>query len=269
MHRALASAVTDVEERARHLALAAEGPDAAIASELDAAAEHAVARGAPTAAAELCELAAELTPADPAPRSESAHAGSQLPSPRRERRAGGRDVRAAARRGSAGRRAGRRPLRARSTERARQPAPVELCDEALAEAPGDDARSARILAFRSGALLRTGEGVRTALSDARAALAEGRASRRACPARRRDRTAGDRGGWTRARVTPGLLERGVEIEERLGLELEYYDSPRYALGRQLMRLGTRTGARAILEELETEAVATRGRVHRAASSSGG
>ena len=39
VHKALASAVKDVEERARHLALAAEGPDAAVASELDAAAE--------------------------------------------------------------------------------------------------------------------------------------------------------------------------------------------------------------------------------------
>ena len=66
VHRALAGAVADVEERARHLALAAEGPDAVVASELDAAAEQAAARGATAAAAELCELAAELTPDDPA-----------------------------------------------------------------------------------------------------------------------------------------------------------------------------------------------------------
>ena len=45
VHRALAGAVKDVEERARHLALAAEGPDAAVASDLDAAAEQAAARG--------------------------------------------------------------------------------------------------------------------------------------------------------------------------------------------------------------------------------
>ncbi len=63
--RALAGAVADLEERARHLALAAEGPDAAVASELEAAAEQAAARGATAAAAELCELAAELTPDDP------------------------------------------------------------------------------------------------------------------------------------------------------------------------------------------------------------
>ena len=46
VHRALAGAVSDVEERARHLALAAEGPDAAVASELEHAAELAAARGA-------------------------------------------------------------------------------------------------------------------------------------------------------------------------------------------------------------------------------
>ena len=36
VHRALAGAVSDVEERARHLALAADGPDAVVASYLDA-----------------------------------------------------------------------------------------------------------------------------------------------------------------------------------------------------------------------------------------
>ena len=66
MHRALADAVADVEERARHLALAADGPDAVVASALEAAAEQAAARGATAAAAELYELAAELTPDDPA-----------------------------------------------------------------------------------------------------------------------------------------------------------------------------------------------------------
>ena len=38
-------------------------------------------------------------------------------------------------------------------------------------------------------------------------------------------------------ITPGLLERGVEIEEQLGLELEWNLSPRYVLGRRLMRTG--------------------------------
>ena len=66
VHRALAGVVSDIEERARHRARAAAGPDATVAAELDAAAEQAAARGATAGAAELCELAAELTPDDPA-----------------------------------------------------------------------------------------------------------------------------------------------------------------------------------------------------------
>ena len=41
------------------------GPDSVVASHLDAAAEQAAARGATAAAAELCEMAAQLTPSDP------------------------------------------------------------------------------------------------------------------------------------------------------------------------------------------------------------
>ena len=65
VHGALARTVTDLEERARHMALSVEGPDAFAASQLDAAAEQAAARGATAAAAELCEMAAQLTPDDP------------------------------------------------------------------------------------------------------------------------------------------------------------------------------------------------------------
>ena len=54
MHRRLAEAVTDVEERARHMAFAGM-PDAVAA--LSNAAEHLRARGAPDAAAELIEIA--------------------------------------------------------------------------------------------------------------------------------------------------------------------------------------------------------------------
>src|SRR5262249_12898734 len=63
IHRSLAAAVTEPEEQARHLALATEGPDEAVAARLEAAAAEANARGAPEVAAELGELACELTPA--------------------------------------------------------------------------------------------------------------------------------------------------------------------------------------------------------------
>ncbi len=63
LHRQAAERVDDPEQRARHLALGADGPDTAIADQLDAAAAVAASRGAPDAAAELAELAAQLTPA--------------------------------------------------------------------------------------------------------------------------------------------------------------------------------------------------------------
>jgi DNA-binding CsgD family transcriptional regulator len=62
VHGRLAEVLTDPEERARHAALAAEGPDADVAVELEAAARLARQRGALGAAADLCMLAADLTP---------------------------------------------------------------------------------------------------------------------------------------------------------------------------------------------------------------
>jgi DNA-binding CsgD family transcriptional regulator len=65
-HRRLAKVVPSAEERARHLALSAEGPDRDVAAALGDAALAAAARGAPAAAAELAELAASRTPLDQA-----------------------------------------------------------------------------------------------------------------------------------------------------------------------------------------------------------
>ena len=64
VHRTVAELVAEPEERAKHMALAAEGPDAAVAAALEQAAERARQRGAPDAAAELTERAAALTPPD-------------------------------------------------------------------------------------------------------------------------------------------------------------------------------------------------------------
>jgi len=64
MHRRLATVVVDdPEAQARHLALGTFRRDAVVADALDRAARQASARGAPGAAAELLELAMELTPA--------------------------------------------------------------------------------------------------------------------------------------------------------------------------------------------------------------
>jgi DNA-binding CsgD family transcriptional regulator/predicted negative regulator of RcsB-dependent stress response len=62
LHRELAECVPTPGERARHLALAASGPDEGIATALDRAAESAGARGAADIVVELKELALELTP---------------------------------------------------------------------------------------------------------------------------------------------------------------------------------------------------------------
>ncbi|MGH2858791.1 MAG: helix-turn-helix transcriptional regulator [Solirubrobacteraceae bacterium] len=66
LHRRAAQLVADPEQRARHLALACDRADAAVASQLDQAAGLAASRGAANAAAELAELAARLTPAEDA-----------------------------------------------------------------------------------------------------------------------------------------------------------------------------------------------------------
>jgi DNA-binding CsgD family transcriptional regulator len=62
LHRRLAEVVDDDEHKARHLALAAEGPDERVAAALERAARAVGRRGVATAAAELAEQARELTP---------------------------------------------------------------------------------------------------------------------------------------------------------------------------------------------------------------
>jgi DNA-binding CsgD family transcriptional regulator len=64
VHRRASEVVDDPEERARHLALASDGPDPDAAAALEQAAEAAQVRGAPASAAELYELAGRLTRQD-------------------------------------------------------------------------------------------------------------------------------------------------------------------------------------------------------------
>ncbi len=63
LHRELAERVTDVEERAGHLALATDGPDERVAALIEQGADLAHRRGAPEVAAELQEQALRCTPA--------------------------------------------------------------------------------------------------------------------------------------------------------------------------------------------------------------
>jgi DNA-binding CsgD family transcriptional regulator len=67
IHRRLAELAPEPEQRAKHLALSSDEPSEAVASQLEAAARHARARGAPEDAAELArEAAAHTPPADAA-----------------------------------------------------------------------------------------------------------------------------------------------------------------------------------------------------------
>jgi DNA-binding CsgD family transcriptional regulator len=251
VHSALAGSVSDVEERARHLALAADGPDEAVAVELDAAAEHAAGRGATAAAAELCELAAELT------RDDIVLARRRLLRAADFHRLAGAGERAAAllehllTEVPTGAERCDVLFALALTRKAEPSRLVELCSDALVEAAGDDARSARILALRSWVSLMVGD-VRVALSDGRAALET--AERVGDPVLLATAIAevGRAEGWG-AEITPGLLERGIEIEEQLGLELEYNQSPRTALARHLMRVGETERARAVFEDMQAKA----------------
>ena len=60
-----------------------------------------------------------------------------------------------------------------------------------------------------------------------------------------------------AEVTPGLLERGVELEERLGLDVEHWASPRFEYCRLLVARGEIERPRAMLAAL-TESAEARG-----------
>jgi len=62
LHRRLAGVVEDPEERARHLAEAADGPDEKVAAALEVAAANVAARGASDVAAKLAKQACDLTP---------------------------------------------------------------------------------------------------------------------------------------------------------------------------------------------------------------
>src|SRR5262249_3680211 len=191
-------------------------------SYVEEAASEACARGAPPAAAELYELAAELTPGDAV-----LVRRRQFQAARCYRLSGD----------------GKRAVELLEllkpevvgVERADvlfelvltlQSDPetmIDLLTEALAEAAGDDVRLARILGYRGWIRVFQAE-IHAALADARTALEK--AERVGDPALvavaiGHVATAEGRAG----EFTPGLLERGVEIEQRLRLALEYSESP--------------------------------------------
>ena len=173
-HRRLATAVTEPEQRARHLAFAADGPDAEVAEALDRAAADAARRGAPAAAAELAALAAELTPPDAA----DAHGARLITAAELHQLAGEHGAaRALLEPLVGGLPAGRRRARAlfclawtETIARGR-----ELCEQALEEAEGAPALTAAIrhllgyVELVAGRLDRAREQASAAVLDAEAA----------------------------------------------------------------------------------------------------
>jgi len=254
-HARLAAVADDEEERARHLALAAEGPDAAVAAALDAAAPYALGRGAPAAAAELSEIAAALTP----PGDPSARRRRRLAAAEAHRLAGDRD-RA---RAILDELLAEAPLGEQRADvlfalarvrRADLPTLARWCERALAEAVDDHRRAAEILVYLSWVRLLEGR-VRDALAHARAALAHAEhASDDELLARALARVAMAE-TWT-LEITPGLLERGVAIERRLGRRLEFHESPSITHARRLMCLSDFDAARPLLADADDRAKAT-------------
>jgi DNA-binding CsgD family transcriptional regulator len=253
VHRTLAGAVGDVEERARHLALAAEGPDAGVASELVRAAERAAGRGATAAAADLCELAVGLTPDGPA-----ASRTRRLCAARYHRLAGDQERAAVLLEGllpevpPGGERADVL-FELIMTLKGGIETTKELCREALHEAGDDDTRAVPILVHYAGVHIWAAD-IHAGLVAARSALA--RAERSGDPQMLAAAIA--RLGVVESyacEITPGLLERGVEIEGGLEFELYYGQSPRYSLARLWMRMGELEPARETLEQLEARAAA--------------
>src|SRR5438874_1063993 len=264
VHRLLAGAVSEPEERARHLALAAQGPDAAVASDLDGAGARAAMRGATAAAGELYELAADATPSESAARQRA----RRLRAATLHRLAGDRERAITILQRLLGEAApGRERADVLFALAEARPGDLRtitrLGEEALAEAAGDDRRRARILAFLSWMRLLVGD-VSGALGAARDGLRS--AERIGDPALLAPAIARVAMAelWA-LDITPGLVERGVELEERLSVPLEFHERPTIALARRLICVSDLERARGLLEVAATHAgdrgdEATRGHV---------
>ena len=173
IHHRLAQGVDDAEERARHLALASDGPDAEVAAALDAAAAHAHARGAPDAAALLIERALVLTPS-----TDSGAAGRRVLDAAMLHFESGNAQRARALLEEAAARAAPGQERARALVRLARVrsygddlrAAAELFRQALAESEGDAALQASAHEGLSACAMRLREGIGEGVAHAQAAL---------------------------------------------------------------------------------------------------
>jgi DNA-binding CsgD family transcriptional regulator len=255
VHARLAQIVVDPEQRARHLALATEGADAAVAESLEQAAEHAARRGAPAVAAELAELAAQRTPT-------TSHEA-------RWRRLIEAGLRYATAGDLARARALLEPL---TTEIAAGPrraevllnladlrgddagAAIELAERALAEVGSDDACRARIHMVLSSRALEAEAG--SALGHSRAAY---EAAERAADA---ELTLLALANLVHVEVcvgemTPGLLDRALarlSIDATRDARIPHFESPHFVLGLALLGLDRFEQAKALFDRARIDSL---------------
>lgn len=252
VHRRLAALVADPEERARHQALGTERPSETIAQVLDEAARLAAARGAPSAAATLVDLAVRATPA--------VHTRARA----------GREIDAAAYRFVAGEttaaRAALEPLvetlpPGRECARALLHLGVTREDDlrvaarylerAAVEAEGDDGLLASIHARQADFAGMRGD-FKTAVAHARAGLesAERSGDQRAIALALPELAAAE---LRLGSATPGVLERAVELQDSIPDLPPGHRSARRTRATSLLTAGLLDLARTDLESARRQA----------------
>ncbi len=259
-HLRLAEVVTDAEERGRHLAATTTEPDAQVAAALDEAAAAARARGAQGASAELSELAAGLTPHEESDAhsrrwfaaADAHYAAGDTPQACailerlvEELPLGGSRVDA---------------LLRLSEYNDVYPVTFELAERALAEADGDAPRSAAAESLIALQWLVLRADLRKALDHQRRGVAF--AEQAGDPVRlalnlaqtsHLESLTGD--------ITPGLLERGVALEQETGLLLDY--GPTFVLALRSMYQDRLSEARELLVRVAGTAFERGDEPHRA------
>ena len=251
VHARLADVLPDVEQRARHRALAGVGADPALAAELEVASRHAASRGATAAAAELAELAADRTPTDDPQRQLRRLSAGGL------HHLSGDFAKATALYTSLEGEMPSGPLRA-DVLYARaivgledMPTRIGLCERALEEAADDDARCAQfhgLIALGRWILGDLPRGLKSARDGLERAERAGDARVLAVALGR----VGILETWA-LDVTPGLLERGVALEQGLASPSWFNDSPAFMLTQRLYETDELDRSRSMLEEMERRA----------------
>jgi DNA-binding CsgD family transcriptional regulator len=233
MHRRLAIVVEDPEARARHLAAAADGPSPEVAQALEDAARTAEARGATDAAADLAELALDMTPIEAEP---------ELV--RRQLAAGEYSIRSGAmprarellqrtiERLPPGRERAQALFGLAATEESGFDDNVRLLEQALAEAVGDEALQADIEHMLGVAYYLLGDTKRGYEHD-RAAVERARRTNDPVLLVRCLASLAHFETYSGA-LTEGLLEEALELERQLDRIPDYYDSPSAVMGLRLM-----------------------------------